>query len=100
MHLIFAVIFYVLPLMFGRRKFLCSDSNLIEALENPSGYCQAQGESKHSVILYLESLEASNFQGCQDVLLSFKILILEFFLKSQELCYGIWLGCCHNSATT
>ena len=36
--------FFVLPLIFGRDKFLCSDSNLIVALENPSRYCQAQGE--------------------------------------------------------
>ena len=35
----------MLPLIFGRNAFLCSDSNLIEAVENPSGYCQAQGKS-------------------------------------------------------
>ena len=50
MHLNLVVTFYVLPLIFGRTNFLCSDSNLIEALENPSGYCQAQGESMHSVV--------------------------------------------------
>ena len=33
----------VLPLIFDHSEFLCSDSNVIEAYNNPTGYCQAQG---------------------------------------------------------
>ena len=43
MCIIFVVLVYVVPLIFGE-KLLCSDSNLIVAFYNPSKYCQAQGK--------------------------------------------------------
>ena len=37
------VLVLLLPLIFDHSVFLCSDSNVIEAFKNPTGYCQAQG---------------------------------------------------------
>ena len=38
-----AVLFLILPLIFGHKVLLCSDNNLIKAIETPTGYCQTQG---------------------------------------------------------
>ena len=37
------VVVLIIPLIFGHEELLCSDSNVIDALETPTGYCQAQG---------------------------------------------------------
>ena len=42
--LLLTVLFAVLPLIFGHSVFLCSDSNALEAFNNPTVYCQAQGK--------------------------------------------------------
>ena len=37
------VVVLIIPLIFGHEELLCSDSNIIDALETPTGYCQTQG---------------------------------------------------------
>ena len=39
-----AVSVLLLPSIFGHSQFLCSHSNVIEAYNEPTGYCQAQGK--------------------------------------------------------
>ena len=41
--------FLILPLSIGATKFLCSDNNLLEALETPTRYCSFQGEKTRRI---------------------------------------------------
>ena len=47
----FIVFFLLLPTILGSNDLLCSDSNLIVAMNDPSTFCQMQGLIMHNMYL-------------------------------------------------
>jgi len=43
-NFVYIVLFVVHPIIFDHSNFHCSDSNALEAFNNPTRYCQAQGK--------------------------------------------------------